>query len=472
LIAYTDDGDYVKLDYVTGNAPGQPVNRRVELRSEVGDVVQNPQPELGEVTQGVWWLRLSRQGTEFRGYASTDGVTWSPVGTVSNGAVGSAKVGVFAFGVGQTASKTAKFDYFHPTWGQAIDVTAPVTTAVTDPVAPGTSGWFTNRVAVVLSAADDASGVERSEYSVDGGDWAAYTAPVAVPEGTHRVGYRSVDKAGNVEAARFLDVRFDPTAPSTTATFAAPSDGGWHNGAVPVTLVAADAGSGVSALEYALDGGNWAPYTEPVDITGDGTHTLAYRSRDRAGNTEPEKAATVKIDGVRPTVLVSGIADGRIYGSSQDLRISWQAVDSTSGVRAVVGSLDGRTYQSGALQALYELPLGTHRLSVTATDNAGNQTAQEVSFGVDTTTRDVANLVTRFQAVGWLSQASANQLQTQLTKARKAEASGNDTKTIAELRKFRTLAVDAVIVPLPEVRTVLSRDVDALIVKLSGPSPR
>jgi hypothetical protein len=201
-------------------------------------------------------------------------------------------------------------------------------------------------------------------------------------------------------------------------------------------------------------------------------HTLAYRSRDRAGNTEPEKAATVKIDGVRPTVLVSGIADGRIYGDSQDLRISWQAVDSTSGVRSVVGSMDGRVYQSGTLQALYELPLGTHRLSVTAIDNAGNQTAQEVTFGVDTSTRDVANLVTRYQAVGWLSQASANKLQTQLTKARKAEANGNDTKTIAELRKFRTLAVDPAIVPLAEVRTVLSRDVDALIAKLSGPLPR
>jgi hypothetical protein len=109
---------------------------------------------------------------------------------------------------------------------------------------------------------------------------------------------------------------------------------------------------------------------------------------------------------------------------------------------------------------------------VTAIDNAGNQTAQEVTFGVDTSTRDVANLVTRYQAVGWLSQASANKLQTQLTKARKAEANGNDTKTIAELRKFRTLAVDPAIVPLAEVRTVLSRDVDALIAKLSGPLPR
>jgi hypothetical protein len=281
-----------------------------------------------------------------------------------------------------------------------------------------------------------------------------------------------VDKAGNVEAARSLDVRFDATAPSTTATFAAPNDGGWHNGAVPVTLAAADAGSGVSALEYALDGGAWTPYTSPVDIIGDGTHTLAYRSRDRAGNTEPEKAATVKIDGARPTVLVSGIADGKIYGDSQDLRISWQAVDSTSGVRSVVGSLDGRAYQSGTLQALYELSAGTHRLSVTATDNAGNQAAQDVTFGVDTSTRDVANLVTRFQAVGWLSQASANRLQTQLTKARKAEANGNDTKTIAELRKFRTLAVDPAIVTLPEVRTVLGRDVDVLIAKLSGPLPR
>jgi len=465
LIAYTDDGDYVKLDHVTNNQPGQPVSRRIELRSEIGDVVRDPQPEIG-ASQGVWWLRLSKQGTTFRGYASADGVAWTEVGTVANTAVGSAKVGLYAFGVGQTVSKTAKFDFFHPTWGQAADTTPPVTTATTDPATPGPAGWFTGPVSVVLTATDDRE-PGRTEYAVDGGAWSPYTVPVAVAEGAHTIGYRSVDKAGNVETARTLDVRVDTVAPSTRAAFAEPGDGGWHRGAVPVTLTATDAGSGVEAVEYALDGGPWTAYTTPVDITGDGTHALLYRAKDRAGTVEADKAATVKIDGTGPTLLVSGIADGRIYGDSQDLRISWQAVDSTSGVRTTVGRLDGEVFRSGALQPLYELPLGIHRLVAEATDQAGNRTTKEIAFGVTTSSRDVANLITRFQVTGWLSQADANTLQAQLTKVRKAEANGNDAKTTAELRTFRALAV----VQVPEVGGVLVRDTDALIAALSGPLP-
>jgi hypothetical protein len=142
-------------------------------------------------------------------------------------------------------------------------------------------------------------------------------------------------------------------------------------------------------------------------------------------------------------------------------------VDSTSGVRTLTGALDGAAYQTGTLQALYELALGTHSLKVIATDNAGNRTAQTVAFGITTSTRDIANLVDRFHAVGWLNQASANKLATQLGKARKAEATGNDTKTVSLLRKFRTTATDPATVPVAEVRTVLARDTDAIIARLS-----
>src|SRR5262249_18757222 len=109
----------------------------------------------------------------------------------------------------------------------------------------------------------------------------------------------------------------------------------------------------------------------------------------------------------------------------------------------------------------------THSLKVTAVDNAGNRTVQTVSFGITTSTRDLANLVDRFHAVGWLNQAQATKLQNQLTKARKAEATGNDAKTVSLLQKFRTTATSPATVPNAEVRTVLARDTDAIIARLS-----
>ncbi|MFC7649284.1 OmpL47-type beta-barrel domain-containing protein [Streptosporangium lutulentum] len=236
---------------------------------------------------------------------------------------------------------------------------------------------------------------------------------------------------------------------------------------MPVTLATTDATSGAAGIEYSLDDGGWKPYTEPVNISGDGTHTLAYRAKDKAGNVETEKAATLKIDGTRPTVLISGISDGQIYGDSQDLRISWQAVDSTSGVKTLKGTLDSAPHQSGLLLPLYDLSLATHALKVTATDNAGNRTNQTVTFGVTTSTRDLGNLIDRFAATSRLSQKGANKLHNQLTKVLKAEVNGNDAKTVKALEQFRAVAADAAIVTVEEVRQVLTRDTDALIARLS-----
>ncbi|MDT7727047.1 MAG: cytochrome c [Actinomycetota bacterium] len=386
LIAYGDDGNYVKIDYLTNNTAGSPVTRGIELRSEIGDVVQNPQSNIGDLTQGVWFLRLAKLGDTYRGFYSADGVSWTELGSLTNAAVANAKVGLFAFGVNQVASKTAKFDYFHLSTAP-IDETAPVTTAVTDPAAPNAAGWYGGPVEVALSAADEPGG------------------------------------------------------------------------------------SGLAGVEYKLDGGEWAAYTAPVSVTGDGGHTVAYRSADLAGNVEAGRTVTVNIDATKPTATVSGLTAGQIYGDSQDLRIAWQAVDATSGVGPVTATLDGRPYQSGTLQALYELEAGLHELSVTVTDNAGNQATHKVSFGVDTSTRDLANLIDRFKATGRLSAAGANTLHTQLTKARKAEANGNDGKTITELGKFKTLATDPAIVVVGEVRQILGRDTDVIVARLSGPEP-
>jgi len=440
--------------------------KRIELRSEVGEVIQDPQPTANNLTQGVWYLRLTKAGDTYRGFYSADGQTWTDLGqTVSNPAVAGGKVGLFAIGTNATQLVTAKFDYFHASWATQPDETAPVTTAATDPAAPGANGWFTGPVSVTLSASDTESGVDHTEYTVDGGAWTAYTTPFTVSgDKAHQVRYRSVDKAGNTEEAKSLDVNMDATAPLTTAQFAPGNDDGWNNGAVPVTLAATDATSGVAKTEYSLDGGPWTPYTEAVNVTGDGTHTVAYRSTDKAGNAETEKAATVKIDGTRPTVLISGIADRQVYGDSQDLRISWQAVDTTSGVKTLTGRLDGDSFTSGALLPLYTTSLGTHSLTVTAVDKAGNRTDQTVTFGVSTSTRDLANLIDRFKAVGWINQATQKSLQDQLTKVRKAEATGDDAKTVKQLKQFRTLASK---VGNAEVRDTLVRDTDDLITRLS-----
>ncbi|KMS75138.1 glycosyl hydrolase [Streptomyces viridochromogenes] len=84
------------------------------------------------------------------------------------------------------------------------DTTPPVT-GVTVEGAKNSDGAYIGNAKVTVTATDEhhGSGVDRIEYSIDGGPYLAYGAPVVVDRaGTHTLGYRATDKAGNTSAAR------------------------------------------------------------------------------------------------------------------------------------------------------------------------------------------------------------------------------------------------------------------------------
>ncbi|MDQ0752735.1 plastocyanin [Streptomyces africanus] len=83
------------------------------------------------------------------------------------------------------------------------DTTPPVT-GVTVEGTKNSDGAYVNSARVTVTATDEhGSGVEKIEYSLDGGPYLAYTAPVVVDRaGAHTVAYRATDKAGNTSAAR------------------------------------------------------------------------------------------------------------------------------------------------------------------------------------------------------------------------------------------------------------------------------
>lgn len=90
----------------------------------------------------------------------------------------------------------------------------------------------------------------------------------------------------------------------TSASVAGDQRQGWYTGEATVTLqVYGNAGS-VSSTVYSLNGGTgWTGYTTPVVLRDSGVHELQYRSTDLAGNVEPAKSLTVKIDRLPPVTL-------------------------------------------------------------------------------------------------------------------------------------------------------------------------
>ncbi len=91
------------------------------------------------------------------------------------------------------------------------DTTPPVTTISLSGTL-GSDGWYSTTVTATLAAVDsaDGSGIDKTEFSLDGTTWSTYTAPIAIDtDGTTTVRYRSRDNAGNLETNKTKDVKLN-----------------------------------------------------------------------------------------------------------------------------------------------------------------------------------------------------------------------------------------------------------------------
>ncbi|MEE1754037.1 OmpL47-type beta-barrel domain-containing protein [Streptomyces sp. SP18CS02] len=97
------------------------------------------------------------------------------------------------------AEKSVGFTVVTP---PAQDRTPPGTTAAVTG-SKNSDGAFITSAKVTVTATDAGSGVDKVEYSLDGGPYLAYTAPVIVDRvGCHTVLHRATDKAGNTSGAK------------------------------------------------------------------------------------------------------------------------------------------------------------------------------------------------------------------------------------------------------------------------------
>ncbi|GAA2923601.1 OmpL47-type beta-barrel domain-containing protein [Kitasatospora cinereorecta] len=97
------------------------------------------------------------------------------------------------------AEKSVGFTVVEP---QSQDRTPPETSvAVTGD--KNSDGAFITSARATVTATDAGSGVEKTEYSLDGGPYLAYTAPVLVDRvGHHTFAHRATDRAGNTSEAK------------------------------------------------------------------------------------------------------------------------------------------------------------------------------------------------------------------------------------------------------------------------------
>jgi uncharacterized protein YdeI (BOF family) len=187
------------------------------------------------------------------------------------------------------------------------DTMAPVTTAKANSVpAYGLSGWFNQDVTVTLQGNDDETGVDVTQYSINGGDWTIYSSPLILSEdGVYHVDYRSIDKAGNTEQTKTTVVKLDKTAPVVQVSVDKPILSSPNHKIVPIKVAveASDSLSGVDSIvlesitaneslayddiQDASFGSNDYTFALRDEREGKGNgrvYTISYRVTDQAGN--------------------------------------------------------------------------------------------------------------------------------------------------------------------------------------------
>jgi hypothetical protein len=190
------------------------------------------------------------------------------------------------------------------------DTLAPTTTDILSGTLL-TTDTYLGTTTLTLTAEDNEGGVgvESTEYSFDGETWIEYVTPVEVTEeGAHTISYRSTDWFGNTEEIKSVTftIILDTVSPVTTLSAEGRGNSPWFRSDIEVTLVATDDKTDVASTIYSLDdGATWNLYTAPFTLSGEGEHTVLYRSTDKAGNTEDVKTVTLYIDLTAPEAKLS-----------------------------------------------------------------------------------------------------------------------------------------------------------------------
>ncbi|MGB8216492.1 MAG: LamG-like jellyroll fold domain-containing protein [Candidatus Methanoperedens sp.] len=204
--------------------------------------------------------------------------------------------------------------------GPSIDNIAPVTEFNISETPTG-SNWFTSDIHVTLSATDDGgSGVNNTEYSIDGTNWIPYImTPVTISnEGITEVFYRSTDNAGNVESTRNKSIKIDKTQPNISISNVV--DGSHYNSNVTPTISIFD--TNLITQTVVLNG---APFTSGNVVSAEGNYALVASADDLAGNTL-SKIVNFVIDRTPPEAAISfniSSKDIKVYGNETGGEINY-----------------------------------------------------------------------------------------------------------------------------------------------------
>ncbi len=239
-----------------------------------------------------------------------------------------------------------------------VDTTDPTIGHGVVPTAPdGEAGWYVTAPTVTFSCSDSGSGI--ASCLADGATPAS--SAITLGDGAAQVvGGTATDNAGNT-ATDSVTLDVDTTDPTIGASIGAPNTNGWYDAPATVSFSCNDTTSGISVC--------------PADETvGEGAdQTVSGTAYDVAGNSASDSETGINVDLTDPTVALTGaISDGdSFYFGSVPAQPGCTAEDALSGI-------DGACAVAG-----YSTVVGTHTVTASAADLAGNDASASITYTVE-----------------------------------------------------------------------------------------
>jgi hypothetical protein len=302
---------------------------------------------------------------------------WSLNGSAAKPEVAGTNITVS--GTGGHTLRTRAVDMAGHASGWRTDLISIDKVAPTDLTATPPAGAVPSPYEVTVDGDDLHSFVDHVEWKIDGGP--TQTGPdgsTVLLSGTRTFVFqtRIVDAAGNDSGWRSKTVTVDSSLPGGDTT--PPIDTtspptGWQTGDVALLLNGADAGVGISYMQFRRGGSSvatQAPGTT-IPITGDGVHRVETRAVDGNGNRSNWRSHTIRIDTTVPvddTVLPTG------WTSSGTFRLAGQDSAPGSGIENIEWEIESGASGFGPPGSDVAVADGDYVIRHRAVDLAGQVT--------------------------------------------------------------------------------------------------
>ena len=352
------------------------------------------------------WVKLARRGPEVEVFRSSDGVTWTSIGTAS---IGTSEVYAGLAVSSEGADATAVLDQV--SIEAAADLTAGLLPGLNLPplvtlTSPGNGATFTAPATITMSAlaTDPELQMARVEFYANGtlvGSDASSPYSFtwsSAPAGSYSLTARAFDADGAQTTSSAVSVTVQPgpnqapsaslTSPANGATFAAPAT-------ITLTASAADPENRLARVDFYRDGtlvGSDAssPYSFTWSSAPAGSYSLTARAFDSDGGQTTSSAVTVTVeaDNQLPSVSLTSPANGATFTAPATVTLTASASDPESRLARVEfyrdGTLLGTDSSSPYSFTWSSAPAGSYSLTARAFDSDGGQaTSSAVTITVN-----------------------------------------------------------------------------------------